>query len=65
MPPCRSGRTPGGWRASLSYINQAKSLTVCRRETPEMAAVPVAIQRGTLKRVDEQWHFLKDLASFP
>ena len=49
------------WRlagVSLSYrIDQAKSLTVCRRELPEMAAVPVAIQRGTLKRVDEQWHF--------
>ncbi len=44
------------WRlagVSLSYIDQAKSLTVCRRELPEMAAVPVAIQRGTLKRVDE------------
>ncbi len=44
------------WRlagVSLSYIDQAKSLTVCRREIPEMAAMPVAIQRGTLKRVDE------------
>ncbi len=38
---------------SLSYIDQAKSLTVCRREDPEMAAVPVAVQRGTLKRLDE------------
>ncbi len=47
------------WRlagVSLSYIDQAKSLTVCRRELPEMAAVPVAIQRGTLKRVDEAFH---------
>ncbi len=44
------------WRlagVSLSYIDQAKSLTVCRREIPEMAAMPVVIQRGTLKRVDE------------
>ncbi len=44
------------WRlagVSISYIDQAKSLTVCRRDLPEMAAVPVAVQRGTLKRVDE------------
>ena len=44
------------WRlagVSISYIDQAKSLTVCRRDFPEMAAVPVAVQRGTLKRVDE------------
>ncbi len=44
------------WRlagVSLSYIDQAKSLTVCRREIPEMAAMPVTIQRGTLKRLDD------------
>ena len=42
------------WRLagrSISYIDRAKSLTVCRREDPEMAVVPV--QRGTLKRLDE------------
>ena len=37
---------------SLTYFDQAKSLTVCRRTLPDMAAVPVAIQRGTLKRLD-------------
>ena len=44
------------WRLagrSITYIDQAKSLTVCRRDLPEMAAVPVTVQRGTLKRVDE------------
>ena len=44
------------WRLagrSISYIDQAKSLTLCRRDLPEMASVPVAVQRGTLKRVDE------------
>lgn len=50
-------QTKGNWRRlagrSLSYIDQAKALTVCRREIPEMAAMPVAIERGTLKRVDE------------
>ena len=37
---------------TLTYFDQAKSLTVCRRTLPDMAAVPVAIQRGTLKRLD-------------
>ena len=37
---------------SLTYFDQAKSLTVCRRTLPDMAATPVAIQRGTLKRLD-------------
>ena len=37
---------------SLTYFDQAKSLTVCRKALPDMAAVPVAIQRGTLKRLD-------------
>ena len=37
---------------SLTYFDQAKSLTVCRKVLPDMAAVPVAIQRGTLKRLD-------------
>ncbi|MCY4592370.1 MAG: hypothetical protein OXE86_17820 [Alphaproteobacteria bacterium] len=44
------------WRlagVSLTWQDQFRSLTACRREIPEMAAVPVAIQRGTLKRVDE------------
>ena len=38
---------------SLSYIDQCKSLTHCRRELPEMAALPANIQRGTLKRLEE------------
>ncbi len=44
------------WRpagVSLTWQDQFRSLTVCRREIPEMAAVPVAIQRGTLKRLEE------------
>ena len=46
------------WRKagrSVSYIDQAKALTLCRRELPEMAADPVAVQRGTLKRLDEAY----------
>ena len=38
---------------SISYIDQAKSLTVCRSALPGMADTAVAIQRGTLKRLDE------------
>lgn len=38
---------------SISYIDQCKSLTLCRRDLPEMAAVPVNLQRWTLKRLDE------------
>ncbi len=34
-------------------FDQCKALTECRRELPEMASVPVAVQRGTLKRLDE------------
>ncbi len=44
------------WRpagVSLTWQDRFRSLTVCRREIPEMAAVPVAIQRGALKRLDE------------
>ena len=46
------------WRKtgrSVTYIDQAKALTLCRRELPEMAADPVAVQRGTLKRLDEAY----------
>ncbi len=38
------------WRpagVSLTLQDRFRSLTVCRREIPEMAAVPVAIQRST------------------
>jgi putative transposase len=38
---------------SISYIDQCKSLTLCRRALPEMAALPVTLQRWTLKRLDD------------
>ena len=44
------------WRLAgvpIGWQDQFRSLTVCRREIPEMAADPVAVQRGTLKRLDE------------
>ena len=37
---------------TLTYFDQAKSLTLCRKALPDMAAIPVAVQRGTLKRLD-------------
>ncbi|MYH57587.1 MAG: IS200/IS605 family element transposase accessory protein TnpB [Boseongicola sp. SB0675_bin_26] len=37
---------------SLSYFDQCKSLTECRREVPEMREFPAHLQRGTLKRLD-------------
>lgn len=37
---------------SIGYMNQCASLTVCRREC-KMDNVPVALQRFTLKRIDE------------
>ena len=36
-----------------SYNDQCESLTECRRDLPEMAALPAAIQRGTIDRVDK------------
>ncbi|MYA87361.1 MAG: transposase [Boseongicola sp. SB0662_bin_57] len=45
---------------SLTYFDQCKALTQCRRDDPEIAACPVAIQRGTLKRLDEAYkHFFR------
>ena len=38
---------------TLTYHDQCRALTGCRREIPEMRACPTAIQRGTLKRLDE------------
>src|SRR5258708_7772487 len=38
-----------------SYIDQAKALTTCRRDLPDMAALPVNIQRWTLKRLDDSF----------
>ncbi len=37
----------------VSYIDQCKSLTLCRRALPEMGALPVNLQRWTLKRLDD------------
>ena len=36
-----------------NYIDQSKALTRCRREVPEMGALPVTLQRWTLKRLDD------------
>lgn len=36
-----------------TFIDQTKALTTCRRDLPEMAALPVALQRWTLKRLDD------------
>jgi putative transposase len=40
-------------KKSIWLMDQQKSLTVCRREIPEMAALPLNIQRGTLGRLDK------------
>ena len=40
---------------SRTYFDQCKALTACRRELPEMAECGIAIQRGTLKRLDESF----------
>ena len=36
-----------------TYFDRCRALTECRRDIPGMAACPVAVQRGTLKRLDE------------
>jgi putative transposase len=38
---------------SVSYMDQCKSLTLCRRDLPEMNMLPPNLQRWTLKRLDE------------
>lgn len=35
-----------------TYTDQSKSLTICRHDLPEMAELPVTIQRWTLRRLD-------------
>jgi putative transposase len=40
-------------RKTRTYIDQCKALTECRRELPDMAAVPANLQRWTLKRLDD------------
>jgi putative transposase len=36
-----------------SYIDQCKALTECRRDIPEIGALPANLQRWTLKRMDD------------
>jgi putative transposase len=36
-----------------SYVDQCKALTECRHDLPNMGALPVCLQRWTLKRVDD------------
>ncbi|MCY4589800.1 MAG: hypothetical protein OXE86_04365 [Alphaproteobacteria bacterium] len=55
---------------SLTWRDQFKSLTRCRREIPGMEDVAVAIQRGTLKRLDDAMqgffrHTKAGLGGFP
>ena len=40
---------------SRSYFDQCKALTECRQQMPEIADVPVKLQRGTLGRLDEAY----------
>lgn len=42
--------------SGLSYFRQAMELRECRRDLPEMAALPANIQRGTLKRLDRAFN---------
>src|SRR5476649_447122 len=38
-----------------TYFDQSKALTEWRHEDPEASALPVALQRATLKRLDEAY----------
>ena len=38
---------------TLTYQDQCRALTLCRRQIPEMRGCPAAVQRGALKRLDE------------
>ena len=40
---------------TLSYFDQTKGLTIWRQSDPEGAALPVSLQRATLKRLDEAY----------
>ena len=42
-------------RVSRTYIDQTKGLTEWRQSDPEARALPVALQRATLKRLDEAY----------
>ena len=54
----KTGRT-------ITYIDQCKGLTECRKALPEMAACPVAVQRGTLKRLDGAYKAFFRRGGFP
>ncbi len=38
-----------------SYVDQCRALTECRRDLPDMAALPANLQRWTLKRLDDAY----------
>jgi len=40
-------------KKTRTYIDQCKALTQCRRELADMGALPINVQRWTLKRVDD------------
>lgn len=42
-------------RVALTYIDQCKSLSEWRQRDPEAASFPLAVQRATLKRLDEAY----------
>ena len=55
----KTGRT-------LTFYDQTKSLTLCRKTLPNMAAVTNRIQRGTLKRLDNAYKgFFRQQRGFP
>lgn len=46
------------WRLAgktITLYDQQRSMTECRRDLADMAAMPVALQRGTLRRVDRAY----------
>ena len=47
----------GAYKAGVTrtYIDQTKALTEWRRSDPEASALPVCLQRATLKRLDEAY----------
>lgn len=51
---------------TITLYDQTKSLTVCRADLGDMAELPVSLQRGTLKRVDEAYKgFFRRKKGFP
>ncbi len=55
----KTGRT-------VTYMDQCKGLTACRKSLPDMAGVSVRIQRGTLLRLDQAYKgFFRRRNGFP